>query len=1264
MKRFFTALCAGGALCFAVSFMLCPAFGQVLSGSLTGTVVDPTGASIPGASVGATDVDNGKAFKEVTDAKGEFTFANVPNGFYKVVVEHPGFAKFTIERVQVFVSQPAHVTAKLEIATAGTEVVVSAVQATVQADSVELKNSVERAQLDSMPLPTRNPLDLVKTFAGILTPNVAGVTGGDAFVHGLRGATTDITQDGINVQDNFVKTSAFFALSAPVADSIGEINVTVGGVGADAGFGSAQVSMVTQRGSNDAHGTVYWFQRNSFLNANTWFNNLSGTPRPFQLQNRLGATIGGPVWIPKIYHGKNKTFFFFAYEAYREPRSQPRIRTVMTTAAEQGLFTYTPTTGGAPLTVNLLNVGTIGNTGQKPVVNSTTMGLYTKIVPQSGYTDAGCGSGDGVNIRCIALNLGGINNQTRYTVRADQNIGQKHSLEFVFNESLYTTSPDFLNSNEPVFPGAPWSGGQISTRQVFVWALQSSLSPTMFNEIRVGFQRAPVAFAYGNNFSETGGNQILYSTVNSPIMTSTNFPQGRNTPERQFNDNFSWQKGRHSMRFGGEYRWLVANSYLWNTVYPRVTVGSNASNPNNLSSATLPGISTAELTLANSVFNNITGLLGSISAGFNHTSPTSGYVPGVPEQYTPVQQNLAFYWQDTWKVTRNLTLQYGTRWEYQGPYDARNGLVLLPQNNVGTLFGPTPVGGYFNPGNTNGATDSLLTLQGGSNGHPVSNRDLNNFAPFLGVAYSPGGNGKTVVRGSFSTHYVQDGFTFWTPSTTGNTGLFSTFTNSTPTGVFNASSVPLPTPTTNGGFPVSQVTNWINGGGAVSMTAFDPNLRTPYVFEWSVGIQRELPSHTTMEVRYVGNHAIKQFRSWSINELDLTHNGLLQEFVNAQNNYNIDLANGKTGTFANNGLAGQVPTPLLDKMFTGLAASAAYGSSTFITNLTQNNIYSMFNTIRTSPTYRTNILGTNANNPTLFPLNFFVANPWATNANLVNNAGWSYWDGLEVEVRRRFTGGLFLLANYSFAKGMSADTITESQSEGQNYQSLANTGLDKFRSGIDVRHSFGLTFSYPLPVGRKRHFGSGMPRIADAIVGGWSLNGFTHWSTGGPFSITSRTTTGSGLTQTATIQNLTTAQLQSNIGVYRTGNGVYWLNPSLGLYTTKGSTSTVNFCTAGQTTPCFAVPGPGQFGNTAFAGFTLPRFFDQDLSFLKDVQIYERLKVQFRLEAFDLFNNANFAGAQTSLDGTTFGQLTSTFDTARGGGVTGRIVQFGVRVVF
>jgi hypothetical protein len=220
-----------------------------------------------------------------------------------------------------------------------------------------------------------------------------------------------------------------------------------------------------------------------------------------------------------------------------------------------------------------------------------------------------------------------------------------------------------------------------------------------------------------------------------------------------------------------------------------------------------------------------------------------------------------------------------------------------------------------------------------------------------------------------------------------------------------------------------------------------------------------------------------------------------------------------------------------------------------------------------------------------------------------------------------------------------------------------------------------MTTSYPLPFGRGRKFASNINRFTDAIIGGWSVNGFTHWSSGAPLTINSnRFTNGSGISGTPVLKNLTTQQLQNNIGVYRTGAGVFYINPELGLFTIKstpsGAVSTANFCTAGQTTPCFAEPAPGGYGNLAYNGFSGPHFFDQDFSFNKEIQIFERLKFRASLEAFDVFNNANFAYSTTagtgnlSTDSTTFGQLTSTFDTARGGGVTSRIVQWSIRFIF
>lgn len=192
-----------------------------------------------------------------------------------------------------------------------------------------------------------------------------------------------------------------------------------------------------------------------------------------------------------------------------------------------------------------------------------------------------------------------------------------------------------------------------------------------------------------------------------------------------------------------------------------------------------------------------------------------------------------------------------------------------------------------------------------------------------------------------------------------------------------------------------------------------------------------------------------------------------------------------------------------------------------------------------------------------------------------------------------------------------------------------------------------------------------LPRWADSLIGGWSIRGFTHWQTGSPITISSaRTTLSSGLAATPVLMNMSLSKLQSNIGVFRGGNGVYFLNPGTGLVTVKGSGSTADFCTAGQTTPCFAEPAPGQFGNLPYLGLTGPRFFDQDLSIVKNIRIKERLNFELRLEGFDVFNNANFGGAQLSTDSTTFGQLTGTVDTARGGGVTSRIIQWAVRLHF
>jgi len=1249
MKRNTTVTLLALLLFFAVAL-----HAQVLTGTLTGTVIDATEAVIPNAKVTATDTSTGQTATATTNASGIFTITNLSNGFYRVTVEASGFAKFTIQQVQVNVAQTSRTIIKMEVAKTGTEVVVSADQILVQAESAELKGTVDRAQIMNLPLPTRNPLDLVRLMPGILTPTNQGSTS-DSFVHGLRGNSTNLTQDGINVADNYVKTSAFFALSAPTVDTVGEFNVSVGGIGVDAGFGAAQVSLVTARGANDFHGSLFWFQRNDNLNANVFFNNSAGVPRPFQLQNRLGVSAGGPVHIPKVYSGKNRTWLFGMYEAFREPRSSSRTRSLLTEDARKGLFTYTPASGGSARQINLLSIGTMGSSAAAPAINRTVMDVYNKLVPTTGLTDAGCAAGDTVNIRCLTFNLAGKAKTDRYTLRADQQVGSRHSISFVFNQADYDTSPDLLNGIEPQFLGGK-GGGQVSRRQVLVWALQSTIGTNKTNEARGGYTRAPVSFALYEDYKETGGYQANLPRITNPIYAQNNMPQGRNTPVRQFSDNFAWQKGHHSLRVGGEYRQILANNFMFTNNPALVTLGSNSANPNGITADKFPGsISSGDLARASDIFNIVTGLLGTITQGFNHKSPTSGYVPGAPRILDPIQHNISGYFQDNFKLRPNLTVQAGVRYEYQGVFDLRNGLILAPQDGMAGLWGPAGVNNLFSPRATPAMTDTLLNFAGGHNGKPIYQRDLNNFAPFLGFAWDPQSNGKTAIRGAVTSHYTQDGFTLFANASTGNTGLFTNVANNVPTGAFSTSSLPLPAaPVAK--FPVSQQQNFIGNTGA-NLVYFDPKLRTPYVVEWNLAVQRQLGKRFAVEARYVGNHAVKQFRTWSLNEIDIQNNGLLNEFLNAQKNVTV----GRT-SFANQGQAGQVPLPIFDKLFAGLAASSGYANSTFITNLTQNQIGAMFDTIRRSATYRTN-----RENPANFPLNFFVANPFANGANLVNNASWSIYHGLEVEATRRFAAGLFFQANYTYSKVLTDTRFVNSQTEAQNYRSLRNTRLDKSRASIDVPHSFSANLLYPLPFGKGKRFARSVPAAVDKIIGGWEIQGLTKWSSGSPFSVTSgRLTTGALVGATAVIRNMTASQLAQQIGQFRSGNGIFWLNPNSGLMTISGNTSRAVMCTAGQTTPCFDHPAAaGQEGNLPFLGFNSARFFDQDLSLIKRTKIQsisERFNFELRLEAFNAFNHPNFRAPSSAIDGANFGQLTDVVDTVRGGGVTSRIIQFAVRV--
>ena len=1304
MKRTRSTISSAVLLLLVLSLAACVAQGQILSGSITGQVVDPGGAAVPGAQARAVDLATNHQYTATTNDNGEFAIDQVPFGYYHVTVEAKGFSTVVVERVQVNVSQVSHLNLKLTLASMASQIVVTEEQAVVQTESAEIKNSVDRIQIVDLPLPTRNPLDLINGMAGIVKPGNTS----DSFVHGMRGNATNITQDGVNVADNTVKSSSFFAISAPTVDTVGEFNISVAGQGTDSGFGAAQVNIVTQRGQDALHGSLFWFQRTSFLNANTYFNNANNIPTPFQLQNRIGYNVGGPIYVPKIYNGKHKTWFFNAFEAFREPVSRARPRLVLSDAARLGNFTYKRQDTGQLQTINLLTIGTIGTTGQTPAINSAYMGYYNGLVP-SPNGDAGCSGGDGNNLRCFTWNVAGNNFTNRYTARLDHQLTKSHSIEFVYNQANFSTRNDFLNGIEQYFPSSP-GGGQASKRQVFTWAVHSILGGTKANTARFGLQRAPVTFTIGDNFAGSNGLQVAVpnsfsitstSGITEPSIVSTNLPQGRNTPVRQIVDNFSWIKGHHNLEITGEWRWILSNNFFFNTIPQLIQLGNNPANPDGIVASKFPGgIGSGDLTNASRVFDLVTGLLGSTSEGFNHTSPTSGYIAGTPRLTTPSQQNYASSVQDNWKIWPNLTLQLGVRWEFQGPFDLRNKLILQPDDRIGGLFGPAGPGNYFNVLSAPVVSDVLFNFAGANNGKPLYDSQYTNFAPLVGFAWDPFKSGKTAVRGGFATYFVQDGFTLFAPASTGNNGLFTVVQNTVPIGVFTPGAFPtLSAPADQ--FPVSEKTVFANNSGVNTINVFKPELKVPYVLEWHLAVQREIGARITVEARYVGNHGVKLYRTYNINELNILNNpftdaggnkvaNVLTEFNDAVNNLAIcqgnaaacDAAQGAAGVSVsqqsgNNfgfwGLPGQVPLPILSTLFTGLSggSSRGFASPAFVTALTSSqglNLASMFNTLRTSPTY--------AASRASFPLNFFVPMPWASTANFIDNSSYSTYHGLEWETRRRFSNGLYFVANYTFSKTLGDFRVLSSQTEGQVYRSIADRALDKSRAAFDVTHNVSGTVLYPLPFGKGHRLLGKANGFVNAFVAGWNLQGLSRWSSGAPYTISSgRFPNGGGLGATnvpesAMLRNMSMSQFQSELGVFKTANGVFFINPSSGLITINGAASRPVLCTPGQTTPCFDFPGAGQFGNTPFNGWNGPNIWNQDLSVIKRTDIPklgEHCNFEIRLEAFNAFNHPSFqtpAAGNTSLLSTSFGQLTSTVDTVRGGGVNSRIVQWAIRLNF
>jgi carboxypeptidase family protein/TonB-dependent receptor-like protein len=1294
-----------------VAFLLfsnAPAFTQGGStGSLAGTIADPSGAVVSGAKVVVKNGETGQEFTATTSDNGTFNVPSLGAAAYTVTVTAQGFKQAIVQNVKVDVGKASSVNIALEVGqTSDTVTVVGVGGELLQTQSATVGQTITGRQIVEQPQASRDGLDLVTLLPGVQTTGRPRTS----TINGLPKGALNITLDGVDVQDNLISSSdGFFTFVRPRIDAIEEVTVSTATPGADtSGDGAVQIKFVTRRGTNDYHGSLYWYHRNPALNSNFYFSNLTGQPRSRVLLNQYGGRAGGPISIPKLVSGKDRAFFFVNYEEYRLPEQQLRTPRILSPEAQAGVFRY------GTQSVNLLQLAQAN--GLPSTFDPTVQQLLADIRATTSK-GAVLPVPNAPNFQDFSFVSPGGQNRYFAAVRLDFNLSSKHQLENTWNYQEFGGKPvDFLNNTDPAFPGFPNFGGQDSQRWSNSTALRSTLTGRLVNEARFSMlggisqflsQVSPAQFANQGGYDLDFGMQNIAAVpavlraglTNATVSPFGNTNNRRNTPNFNFADNLTWLRGAHSLGLGGNYSLIKSFIEANNQFVPNILFGVPDSDPAQaiFDSTNLPGSSAADQALAAQIYAVLTGRVQTVT---QNAYLNDGKYALLGPQVTRFSQKLfALYAQDSWRARPNLTLNAGLRWEPQSPVVAQNN--NFAKASYESLFGVSGAGNLFKPGTLTGGPTRLTQL---GKGERLYDADYDNFAPSVGAAWSPnfkqsllkrvfGEGGQTVIRGGYSLAYVREGLSnVITPVTNNPGGVLSASLDvdagNLPAGTLFRNRAALAAPS----IP-SAPTYPLTADVFDIVLGFDPNLHTGKVHSWSFGIQREITKDTVFEARYVGTRGRDLWRRYGLNETNLIENGFLEEFKLAQGNLRANQAAGRGNTFAYFGPnTSTAPLPIILSFLSGAPAaqagnaalytSADFRSAARLATLSPNNA----NPVALANFLNVNFLGRGM--AAGRPANFFVVNPdlilvgvggGLPGVSLTTNDVNTWYDALQLEARRRLAKGLLLQANYTFSKALSNFFAA---SDNSNSQPLTlrpqNEELERFRAPQDLRHAFKVNWIYELPFGRGRAFGANVNGFVDRLIGGWEWHGAARVQSGRPMSF--------GAVQ---LVGMTVGELQDMIKIRKGADRVITYLPADVILNTRrafnvDATSATGYSSLGAPTGQYIAPAnsngclQGFTGQCGFSRLVLegPSFTRFDMSVVKKVRFTERSNLEFRAEFLNAFNNINFLiGGTAAADVATigafnagdFGRLQNTWayqDVSTTNDPGGRLIQFVLRINF
>jgi len=737
------------------------AAAQSTDAVLSGTVTDPSGAVIAGAVVTARNVKTGVSNQTPANESGVYLFAALQPGVYRLTAEHSGFRKLILNDVALEIGARISVNMPLEVGAVAESVEISATAETsLGYVSSSVGGVVTGQRVTDLPVAARNALNLVAIHAGLV---------GDNF-NGNRIGTLNIMLDGINIQDNRINIGVGSPIFTSV-DRIEEFRVITAPADAELGRGSGQIQMLTRSGTNEYHGSLFAYHRNTRLAANTWFNNALGrdlqtgeliSPRNFLIRNQDGARVGGPII-------ENRTFFHALYDGQRTRTKNALTSTVYTATARQGIFRFFPgarlgNADAAAPTVDLLGnpvrpaaatgpLQAVSVFGRDPVRNGPDRtGVVQKMLelmpPPNNYR-----FGDGLNTAGYTWRRTGSSDFDHFNVRIDHVLNQTHRLSFSYTREGGYNQNGFIAQPFPDSPGGDSRGRD----RLYSLNLTSTLRPNLLNEFRAGALRPRLRFfapweVAGTGLQPRAGDYPYipnFGLVTDPL-NHENDPQGRITPVYSAENIMTWLRGSHAFKWGFKAQFVSTNGFNAFTVMPRANLG--AGSPAILGIRDIPGIAQTVGT-AEALLNELSGSIASVQQAFNSPGGSNpSFLAGEGKQRTWKEREYSFFFKDDWKVTPNLTLNLGVRYEYFGvPFEA-NGKSVGLVGGSGGVFGISGTGfaDLFQPGRTAGSL-TRLELVGPNSPNPGRNiyaKDPNNFAPAVGLVWSIPwlGRNKTVLR--------------------------------------------------------------------------------------------------------------------------------------------------------------------------------------------------------------------------------------------------------------------------------------------------------------------------------------------------------------------------------------------------------------------------------------------------------------------------------------------------------------------------------------